>query len=375
MPGWNFDKFAEGIRAMGVGKVPVSGIIPGPQHGTDQLITNFASVNLLNLQRRQDVMDCLVEATRQYGLGSGGTRVIQGVTPAHVDMEQTVAEYLGKEAAISFATGTVANIGFVNAMAGTHQFMQGVAMVNRDVVFVYDRDAHWSLWKAAEGLKFGERLFSFPHNSVEGLEEVLKKLKGKRVVVVIESVYSIDGTVPAMHEMVDVCERYGALTYVDDANGFLVYGPPHRKFHQEYEGMRRATFIMVSMKKAVGLEGGLIAGPKDAIDSFELISGASSFTAGVLAPPRRARRTSPSCWPTRNPRSSTPTSRRWPTSARSCSTPSCRSPTPRPASRPSSSATSASASSSTTPTWRRESAFLPICTPRRDAVAPCSGSS
>ena len=284
MPGWNFDKFAEGIRAMGVGNVPVSGIIPGPQHGTDKLITNFASVNLLNLQRREDVMDCLVDATRQYGLGSGGTRVIQGITPAHVDMEQTVAEYLGKEAAISFATGTVANIGFVNAMASTQQFMQGVAMVNRDVVFVYDRDAHWSLWKAAEGLKFGERLFSFPHNSVEGLEEVLKKLKGKRVVVVIESVYSIDGTVPAMHEMVDVCEKYGALSYVDDANGFLVYGPAHRKFHKEYEGMRRATFIMVSMKKAVGLEGGLIAGPKDAIDSFELISGASSFTAGVLAP-------------------------------------------------------------------------------------------
>ncbi|OEV02936.1 hypothetical protein AN216_15425 [Streptomyces oceani] len=259
-------------------------MIPGAVHGTDELITNFASVNFLNLQRRADVMDCLVDATRQYGLGSGGTRVIQGITPAHVDMEQTVARYLNKEAAISFATGTVANIGFINAMAGTQQFMQGLAMVNRDVVFVYDRDAHWSLWKAAEGLKFGERLFSFQHNSVESLEEVLRKLRGKRVVVVFESVYSIDGTVAPMHELVDLCERYGALSYVDDANGFLVYGPPNRNFHVEYEGMLRATFIMVSMKKAVGLEGGLIAGPKDAIDSFELISGASSFTAGVLAP-------------------------------------------------------------------------------------------
>ncbi|EIV92671.1 acyltransferase domain-containing protein [Frankia sp. QA3] len=150
VPGWNFDKFAAGIRAMGVGDVPVSGVIPGAQHGTDTLISNFASVNLLNLQRRDDVMNCLIDAPRKYGVGSGGTRVIQGITPAHVDMERTVAAYLGKEAAISFATGTVANIGFANAMAGTHQFMPGLAMVNRDVVFVFDRDAHWSLWKAVE---------------------------------------------------------------------------------------------------------------------------------------------------------------------------------------------------------------------------------
>ncbi|MFE3097486.1 aminotransferase class I/II-fold pyridoxal phosphate-dependent enzyme [Streptomyces sp. NPDC059248] len=284
MPGWNFAKFAEGIRALGISGPPVSGILPGAKHGTDELMTNFASVNFLDLQRREDVMQVLVDATRQYGLGSGGSRIVQGVTPPHIDMEETVAAYLGKEAAISFATGTVANIGFINAMANTQSFMPGLAMVNRDTVFVYDRDAHWSLWKAAEGLKFGERLFSFRHNDVGSLEEVLKEQQGKRVVVVFESVYSIDGTVAPMHEMVDVCERYGALSYIDDANGFLVYGPEHRNFAQEYAGMLRATFIMVSMKKAVGLEGGLIAGPRDAIQAFELLSGTGSFTAGMSAP-------------------------------------------------------------------------------------------
>ena len=283
-PGWNFAKFADGIHALGIDGIPVSGVIPGAVHGTDELMTNFASVNFLNLQRREDVMDVLVDATRTYGLGSGGSRIVQGVTPPHIDMERTIADYLTKDAAISFATGTVANIGFINAMASTQSFMTGLAMVNRDTVFVYDRDAHWSLWKAAEGLKFGERIFSFRHNDVESLEEVLKQLQGKRVVVVFESVYSIDGTVAPMHELVDVCERYGAVSYVDDANGFLVYGPPHRNFHQEYAGMLRATFLMVSMKKAVGLEGGLIAGPREAIESFELLSGTGSFTAGMSAP-------------------------------------------------------------------------------------------
>ncbi|WP_405162987.1 pyridoxal phosphate-dependent aminotransferase family protein [Nocardia sp. NBC_01499] len=284
LPGWNFDKFAEGIRAAGITGPPVSNVIPGATHGTDTLVSNFASVNMLNLQRRDDVMNCLLAATKKYGLASGGSRTVQGISPGHLAMEATVAEYLQKEAAISFGTGTLANIGFINAMSGTHSYMPGVAMVNRDVVFVYDRDAHWSLWKAVEGLKFGERIFSFKHNSAENLEEVLKGLPGKRVVVVFESVYSIDGTVGPMHELVDVCQRYGAVSYVDDANGFLLYGAPHRKFAQEYAGMRRADFIMVSMKKAVGLEGGLIAGPANAILSFELLSGTGSFTAGMSAP-------------------------------------------------------------------------------------------
>ncbi len=283
--GWNFTKFAEGIRALGITGPPVSELIPGATHGSvDAPVTNFASVNFLNLQRRDDVMEVLVDATRKYGLASGGSRIVQGVTPAHIDMERTVADYLGKEAAISFVTGTVANIGFINAMSATQSFMSGLAVVNRDTVFVYDRDAHWSLWKAAEGLTFGERLFSFRHNSVESLEEVLKELQGKRVVVVFESVYSIDGTVAPMHELVDVCERYGAVSYVDDANGFLVYGPAHRNFAQEYAGMLRATFLMVSMKKAVGLEGGLVAGDRDAIHAFEMLSGTGSFTAGMPAP-------------------------------------------------------------------------------------------
>ncbi|WP_031079730.1 aminotransferase class I/II-fold pyridoxal phosphate-dependent enzyme [Streptomyces sp. NRRL S-118] len=284
LPGWNFEKFAEGIRAAGMAEPPVSGVIPGPVHGTDRMITNLASVNFLDLQRREDVMKVLLDATQQYGLATGGSRILQGVMPPHIDMERTIADYLQKESAISFATGTLANIGFMSAMAGTQSLMKGLSMVNRDVVFVFDRDAHWSLWKSAENLKFGERLFAFEHNSVESLEAILKKLRGKRVVVVFESVYSIDGVVAPMHEIVDVCEKYGALSYVDDANGFMVYGPPHRKFHQEYQGLLRSTFIMVSLKKAVGLEGGLIAGPKDAITSFELLSGASAFTAGVLAP-------------------------------------------------------------------------------------------
>ncbi|WP_347178141.1 aminotransferase class I/II-fold pyridoxal phosphate-dependent enzyme [Streptomyces sp. LX-29] len=281
---WGFGDFAQTLRELGFSRPPASDIMPGAVHGNGSYVTNFAPVNFLNLQRRADVMERMVAATQQYGLASGGSRTLQGVSLHHLAMEETISRYLGKEASISFGTGVLANIGFIHAMSGRQVFSRGLVLDNSDTVFVFDRDAHWSLWKAAEGLKYGERLFSFKHNRVDELEKVLQGLQGKRVVVVFESVYSIDGTVAPMHEIVDVCEKYGALSFCDDANGFLVYGPSHRRFYDEYQGLLRSTFIMVSMKKAVGVEGGLIAGPRDAIEGFEVLTGTATFTAGMSAP-------------------------------------------------------------------------------------------
>ncbi|MBH5335531.1 pyridoxal phosphate-dependent aminotransferase family protein [Streptomyces pactum] len=283
---WDFSQFAQGMRRFGLNKVPftegMSGIPEVRMDGRN--LVNFAPVNFLNLHSRPDVMDTFVDAARTYGLATGGARISQGVTRPHMDMEDELCRILGKERAISYATGMVANVGFIHAMSNRQVWAEDMAIDFTDVVFVFDRDNHWSLWKAAEKLEYGKQLFSFRHNNVAHLESILKKLQGKRVVVVFESVYSIDGSVAPMHEIVDVCEKYGALSYVDDANGFLVYGAPHRPFAQEYAGMLRSTFIMVSLKKSVGLEGGMIAGPSDAIWAMEALGMASVFTAQVQPP-------------------------------------------------------------------------------------------
>jgi 8-amino-7-oxononanoate synthase len=285
-PAWRFGEFAEGLRQIGLGHMPhtegMSGI-PEVMMGGRKLV-NFAPVNFLNLHSREDVMGVFTDAARTYGLATGGARISQGVTKPHVDMEAELCRILGKERAVGYATGLVANIGFIHGMSKSIKWTDGLEMDHSDVVFVYDRESHWSLWKAADHLKYGERLFSFKHNNAEDLEKVLQRLQGKRVVVVFESVYSLDGSVAPMHDIVDVCERYGALSFVDDANGFLVYGPAHRPFAEEYAGMLRSTFIMVSLKKAVGLEGGLIVGPSDPIFSLELLGMTSAFTAQVQPP-------------------------------------------------------------------------------------------
>lgn len=95
----------------------------------------------------------------------------------------------------------------------------------------------------------------------------MKKLspKHKKIVVIFESIYSADGSVAPMKELFDLCEQYEAITYVDDANGFLIYGPESRPFSKEFSQLHRADFIMVSFSKSVGMEGGAIVGPETAI--------------------------------------------------------------------------------------------------------------
>jgi len=252
----------------------------------DKEYINFASINVLNTHQEPDVMKHFLQAAKQYGLVTGGSRVTQGVSSAHKEMEEELTRITGKERSISFASGLLANIGFINAMTCKFDFSSTCGINNSDAVFVLDRDCHWSLWKAASHLEFGKQLFPFRHNDPKHLEILLKRLSKthKKIVVVFESIYSADGSIAPMKELLDACEKYGAISYVDNANGFMFYGPEQRLFSEEFKQMNRATFVMVSFSKAVGMEGGAISGPKDMITMFELLSGTSLFTAAIQPP-------------------------------------------------------------------------------------------
>jgi len=252
----------------------------------DKEMINFASINILDLHHEKDVLDHFHNACGTYGLTTGGSRVTQGVCEAHLAMENELCHITGKERSISFASGLLANVGFINAMTSKFNFSPTCNINNSDTVFILDRDCHWSLWKAASHLEFGKQLFAFRHNKAEDLERVLAKVsqKHEKIVVVFESVYSADGSIAPIGQILDTCEKYNALSYVDDANGFLIYGPENRLFAEEFAAMRRATFVMVSFSKSIGLEGGAIAGPKEYIHAFEVLSGTSLFTAAIQPP-------------------------------------------------------------------------------------------
>ncbi|KPC73748.1 8-amino-7-oxononanoate synthase, partial [Streptomyces sp. NRRL WC-3753] len=96
---------------------------------------------------------------------------------------------------------------------------------NRDTVFVVDRDVHWSIWKGLEGLGYGRNVHAFRHNDVSDLARILNRVRSRKTVVIAESLYSADGTMGPIVEIIDECDRHGAVSMIDDANGFMVYGP------------------------------------------------------------------------------------------------------------------------------------------------------
>lgn len=285
---WGFDDFIQGIRDDGFYHDVLTTTKPvGPTIVyEDRELVNFASINILDQHEEPDIKEHFYAAAEQYGLVTGGSRVTQGVGQAHKDLENMLACVTGKERAISFASGLLANIGFINAMTSKFNFSVDCGINNSDAIFILDRDCHWSLWKAAAHLPFGRQLFAFRHNDAKDLEKKLKKLsvKHEKIIVVFESVYSADGSIAPMKEILDLCEHYHALSYVDNANGFMIYGPEQRLFADDFAEIHRATFEMVSFSKAVGMEGGAIAGPENMVHSFEVLSGTSLFTAAIQPP-------------------------------------------------------------------------------------------
>ncbi|MDO4901688.1 pyridoxal phosphate-dependent aminotransferase family protein [Actinomyces sp.] len=245
-------------------------------------VLNFAGCSLLGMHLHPAVVDSFCRNARRYGLATGGSRLVQGKLRPIRDLEAQIALSTGKSAAITFASGALANIGFVHAMSGLFKMAEGVELDLSKTVFVLDRDCHWSLWKAVEKLRGSDRLYRFAHNDVGSLETVLKRIRGRRAVVMFESVYSVDGSIAPIRDIVGCANEYGALTYVDDANGYLVYDTPGRGFDDDFASLTDVTFRMVSLSKSIGLEGGAIAGPEAFIDVIEWLSGTSAFTSSIL---------------------------------------------------------------------------------------------
>ena len=214
-----------------------------------QELINFAGINILGLQEDKKFIDIFCEKTRQYGLATGGSRLTQGVCRSHLQLEQKMNQIFQKEYTLTFGSGALANFGFINSMTAFFAFNDDNKIDNRDVVFVLDKDCHWSLWNPVSKLKYGSQVYAFKHNNPKSLEQVLSKIKSNKIIVIFETVYSCDGSVAPIAELLDICERYGALSYVDDANGFMIYGNANRPFYEDYQALSKATFMMVSFSK------------------------------------------------------------------------------------------------------------------------------
>jgi len=237
--------------------------------GQVQDLLNLASYNYLGISYRPEVKQAAIEATERYGLGASGSPILSGTMDVHVELAKAVASFKAKEAAILFPTGYSANVGFISSImrAGDN--------------ILLDQYSHASIVDGAILAK--SRTIFFRHNNPMDLERKLLKCAGKKLVVV-EGVYSMDGDVCQLPDIVEVCKRHGARILIDEAHSTFLFGPNGRGVAEHFGLDKDVDFHLGTFSKSLGGQGGFVCGSKDLIDYVNAF-GRSRFFSCNLAPP------------------------------------------------------------------------------------------
>jgi 8-amino-7-oxononanoate synthase len=239
-------------------------------------LINFGSNDYLGLATEPSVCAAAQEAIARFGVGTGSSRLICGTFSPHVQLEEALAKFKQTEAALAFSSGYAAAVGTLGAL------------LRREDVVVLDKLCHASLVDGARSS--GAILRIFPHNHLGKLESHLqwarKHYAGGRVLVVTESLFSMDGDSPPLREIVELKDRFGAMLLLDEAHAIGVLGPQGRGYAEALGLGARIDIQMGTLSKALGSSGGYIAGSRRLIDL--LINRARSFIYSTSPPPAAA---------------------------------------------------------------------------------------
>ncbi len=235
----------------------------------------FCSNDYLGLAADERVARALQRGAETWGAGSGAAHLVTGHTAAHHLLEEELAEFTGRERALLFSTGYMANLGILSALAG------------RGDTVCEDRLNHASLIDG--GLLCGARFRRFPHADVDALSKQLAKSSGVRLAVT-DAVFSMDGDLAPVPTMAEVCRDHGAWLVVDDAHGFGVLGEQGRGTLSHFGlGQTEVPVLMGTLGKALGTSGAFVAGSEELIET--LIQLARSYIYTTAPPPALAEAT------------------------------------------------------------------------------------
>lgn len=226
----------------------------------------------LGMSSNPQIIKASREALEKSGVGSGGTRNIGGNNSNIVELEQTVANLHNKERGLVFTSGYVANDASLSALA----------KIMPDIVFFSDESNHASIIAGIKSTKAEKHVYK--HLDIGSLEDALKKYPIERPkLIVFESVYSMDGLFSPMHEIVELAQKYNALTYVDEVHSVGMYGNGGAGLSNEFGIDNKIDIIQGTFAKAYGTIGGYIVGKKELIDAIRHT--ASSFIFTTSLPP------------------------------------------------------------------------------------------
>lgn len=228
----------------------------------------IGSNNYLGLTSHPEVVQAGIDAMKKYGSGCSGSRFLNGTLNIHVQLENELAEFLHKEAALTFSTGFQSNLGIISALAG------------RNDVIVGDKENHASIYDACR-LSYA-KLLRYEHNDMEDLEKVLQSIEDtKGILIVTDGVFSMSGDICNLPEIVRLAKKYQARVMVDDAHGLGVLGK-HGRGTAEHFGLEdNVDIIMGTFSKSLASLGGYMAGSRDAIEYVKHVSRPFIFSASI----------------------------------------------------------------------------------------------
>ena len=245
----NLYRHRKSIEEIKKGKIKING----------QWVHNFSSNEYLGLTQNKIIKKSIIDGIKKYGNGAGASHLISGHYDVHDSIEKLAAENLGFDKGILFSSGFTANMGVIGALCDRN-----------DIIFS-DRLNHASLNEAS--LLSKSKFIRYNHLDLAHLEKSLKESNARRRLIISDAVFSMDGDLINLPEMINLCEKYDAYLYVDDAHGYGVLGKNGQGILEHYypklnlkPKQKKRIIYMFTLGKSVGISGAIVVADKNIVN-------------------------------------------------------------------------------------------------------------